>query len=318
MEDKVIGVDIGGTNVRVGLINQNLKVEKRETVLTSTCHHERDFFQQIRKMIEQVDPDKEAKKVGIVLPVPWKEKMERFRDVTNLSLLENMSVKTVESYFPEYDLYFENDVNAIALLEVNCGAAKNAENAIYITVSTGIGSGLILNKEIFHGSHGYAGEIGSMIISDENRNHFALYKGTLESLCSGKALEEESVNLFGSGATAKCLFEEYHIGHPGAIQVIESWVDYFSSAVASLMQIINPDVFVLGGAVLLHNSWLIEKLTKSTRNKVFEQLKDKVKLVISAYGHDAGMIGAGYLAMKTNNKGEGKDGELKSSFGGSR
>jgi glucokinase len=95
-------------------------------------------------------------------------------------------------------------------------------------------------------------------------------------------------------------------------------MDYFSSAMASLMQIINPDVFVLGGAVLLHNSWLIEKLTTSTKNKVFEQLKDKVKLVISAYGQDAGMIGAGYLAMKPNHKGEGQNGELKSSFGGSR
>jgi glucokinase len=318
MADKVIGVDIGGTNIRVGLINRDLQLEKKETALTSKFYNADEFFQYIRTMIERVDANREARRIGIALPAPWVEGMEKFSDATNLPLLERTSVTEIKSYFPEYDLYFENDVNVIALLESSLGAAKNSKNAIYITVSTGIGSGLIVNDKIFQGTHGYAGEIGSMIISDENRNHFALYNGTLESLCSGKTLEEESIKIFGKGATAKLLFENYLNGHADAIKVIDSWVDYFSSAIASLMQIIDPEVFVLGGSVILHNPWLIEKLIKPTKNKVFEQLKDKIKIVISEYGLDAGMIGAGYLAIKNKIKGEGKNGEFKGSIGWSR
>jgi len=267
MADKVIGVDIGGTNIRVGLINRDLQLEKKETALTSKFDNTDEFFQYIKTMIERVDVNREASRIGFALPAPWKEGMERFSDVTNLPLLENTSVKEIKAFFPEFDLYFENDVNVIALLESDLGSAKNSKTVIYITVSTGIGSGLIINDSIYQGTHGYAGEIGSMIISDENRNHFALYNGTLESLCSGKTLEEESQKLFGKEASAKSLFEHYHLGNAEAINVVEAWVDYFSSALASLMQVLDPEVFVLGGSVILHNPWLIDKLLIATKSK---------------------------------------------------
>lgn len=311
MEDKVIGVDIGGTNIRVGLITRDLKLVNKEIAMTSKFHNEGEFFQYIRKAIERVDPEREARKIGFALPAPWNEGMEKFSDSTNLPLLENVNVDEIKASFSDYELYFENDVNVIAILESDFGAAKGIRNSIYITVSTGIGGGLIINNMIYRGTHGYAGEVGSMIISDENKNHFTLYNGTLESLCSGKALEEESIKLFGKGATAKLLFEHFHDGNPDAIKVVEAWVDYFSSAIASLMQIVDPEIFVLGGAVILHNQWLVEELINSTRNKVFEQLKDKVNLVISEFGLDAGMIGAGYHSVKNAIREDDKNGELK-------
>lgn len=95
---------------------------------------------------------------------------------------------------------------------------------------------MVLNKSLFRGTNGYAGEIGSMIISDENKNHFSLYNGTLESLCSGTSLEKESIKLYGEGATAKLLLERYQNRDGYAIDIVESWIDYFSSAIASLMQ----------------------------------------------------------------------------------
>jgi glucokinase len=304
MGDKVIGVDIGGTNIRVGLINSDFQLLRKETAVTSDFQNANEFFEHIRMMIERVDVSREATKIGIALPVPWKDSMEKISDSTNLPLLESISVNEIKAYFSEYEVYFENDVNVIALLESHLGSAKNSENLIYITVSTGIGSGMILNNSLFRGTHGYAGEIGSMIISDENKNHLLLYNGTLESLCSGNSLKEESVKLYGKSATAKLLFERYQNGDVDAIHVIEGWIDYFSSAIASLMQTIDPEIFVLGGSVIYHNQWLINKIIESTKNKVFKQLKDKVKIVLSKYGPDAGMIGAGYIAINYDNEGE--------------
>jgi glucokinase len=302
MGDKVIGVDIGGTNIRAGLISSDFQLLKKETAMTSDYQSANELFEHIRLMIERIDIHKEAKKIGIALPVPWKDGMEKFQDATNIPFLENASVSEIKANFPGYDLYFENDVNAIALLESHHGASINYEHSMYITVSTGIGSGIILNHSLYRGTNGYAGEIGSMIISDINKQHCLLYKGTLESLCSGIALEEESIKLYGKGATAQYLFKQYQHGDESACEVVEAWVDYFSSALASLMQTIDPEVFVLGGAVILNNPWLIDKLIEQTRMKVLDQLKDKVQIRISKFGPDTGIIGAGYLATRDQKK----------------
>lgn len=92
MGDKVIGVDIGGTNIRVGLINSNLKLLRKETVLTSNFQNTNEFFEQIRTMIETIDVNREAIKIGMALPVLWKDGMKKFSDITNLPFLEGTSV----------------------------------------------------------------------------------------------------------------------------------------------------------------------------------------------------------------------------------
>ncbi|MGZ9586421.1 ROK family protein [Paenibacillus marinisediminis] len=299
----VIGVDIGGTNVRVGLVNENLELVRKETALTSSFRHVEEIFAAVKAMIETVDPEQQASKIGIVLPVPWNDQTEVICDATNIPCLENVHIGMIRSYFPEYDVFFENDVNVITLLESDHGAAKAYHHSIYITVSSGIGSGIILDNKLVHGAHGYAGEIGSMIISDSKKNHSTLYDGTLESLCSGIALEEESKLLYGSHATVSLLFEQYHLNDRQAIAVIESWIEYFSNAIVSLMQTIDPDIFVVGGAVIHHNQWLIERVIESAKKKVLPRLSDNVKIVVSQFGPDAGIIGAGYNVY-TKAKGE--------------
>lgn len=298
MSDCAIGVDIGGTNIRVGLINEHLELVRKETELTSSFQNADEIFGYINTIIEQIDSDKRANKIGIALPVPWRDNTEVILDATNIPCLEAMNIGTIKAYFPEYEVYFENDVNVITLLESEHGASKAYDHSIYITVSTGIGSGIILNREILHGAHGYAGEIGSMVISDSKKNHSTLYDGTLESLCSGKALEEESKELYGSDATTQLLFEKYEQQEEQAVEIIHSWIGYFSNAIASLMQTVDPDIFVVGGAVIYNNQWLIDKVIESAKHKVLDHLRDQVNIVMSKFGPDAGVIGAGYMAIK--------------------
>lgn len=303
MSNSVIGVDIGGTNIRVGLVNENLHLVRKEMALTSGFQSADEMWKQIKKMIEQVDGEKKANKIGIALPVPWKDNTEFIMDATNIPCLESIHIGEIKSYFQGYDVYFENDVNVIALLESEYGAAKDYRQSMYITISTGIGSGMIFNKEIHHGAHGYAGEIGSMIVSDSKKNYSSLYNGTLESLCSGLALEEESKSLYGQDATIQMLFEMYQKEDEKAVEVIKLWVEYFSNAIASLMQTIDPDIFVVGGGVISNNQWLLEEVNESVKHKVFEHLRDKIKIVMSKFGPDGGIIGAGNMALN-HSKGE--------------
>lgn len=298
----VIGVDIGGTNIRVGLVNEQLELIRKETVLTGDFQSADEIFKYIKQVIGKVDPHSTADKIGIALPVPWKEQVEIIYDATNIPCLEGINTESIKRFFPGYEVFFENDVNVVTLLESEHGASQAYAHSIYITVSTGIGSGIVLNNEVLHGAHGYAGEIGSMVISDKGKSHSALHPGTLEALCSGRALEQESKNLYGSEATAHLLFVKYRQHDEKAADVVNAWVQYFSNAIASLMQTIDPDIFVIGGAVIYNNQWLIDKIIESAKTKVLEHLSDKVNVVLSKFGPDAGVIGAGYMALK-NDKG---------------
>ncbi|NWL87517.1 MULTISPECIES: ROK family protein [unclassified Paenibacillus] len=302
MSNSVIGVDIGGTNIRVGLVNEQLELVRKETALTSRFQHAEEIFEYVQRMIGKVDHHKEADSIGIALPVPWKEQTEIIYDATNIPCLEGINVEFIKRFFSGYEVHFENDVNVVTLLESERGASQAYGHSIYITVSTGIGSGIVLNNEVLHGAHGYAGEIGSMVISDNGKRHSTLYPGTLEALCSGRALEEESKKLYGSEATAHLLFDRYQQQDEKAVGVVNTWIEYFSNAIASLMQTIDPDIFVIGGAVVYNNQWLIDKIVESAKTKVFEHLSDKVNVVLSKFGPDAGVIGAGYMALK-NDKG---------------
>ncbi|WP_419885859.1 ROK family protein [Paenibacillus sp. B-A-8] len=294
----VIGVDIGGTNIRVGLVNEQLELVRKESVLTRGFQDADEIFKTVKEMIAKVDHEQQASKIGIVLPIPWNDQTQIIRDITNIPCLENVSIETIRAFFPNYEVSFENDVNVITVLESDHGAAKPYNQSIYITVSSGIGCGIILDKKIIQGAHGYAGEIGSMIISDSKRNHSTLYNGTLESLCSGTALEAESKLLYGSATTSGLLFERYHRGDQQAIEVIDRWVEYFSNAIVNLMQIIDPNIIVVGGAVIHHNQWLIDSVIESAKKKVLPHLKENIKIVLTEFGPDAGMIGAGYNVYK--------------------
>ncbi|WP_308637350.1 ROK family protein [Paenibacillus silvisoli] len=287
MGESVIGVDIGGTNIRVGLLNGRLELVRKETALTGGCRSADELFGLVQRLIAAVDPEGEARKIGIALPVPWREGAERIVDSTNVPSLEGLSVRQVRGYFPQHEVVLENDVNVIALLESAHGASKGHRHSMYITVSTGIGSGLIINGAIFHGANGYAGEVGGLIVSDD----------TLETLCSGDALEKASRHLYGEEATAATLFERYHASDAGAVEVIALWIERFSNAIASFMQMFDPEIFVIGGSVIHHNPWLIDDVVESARNKVLEHLKEKIRAVTPAFGPDAGVIGAGYAAI---------------------
>lgn len=291
MKKEVIGVDIGGTNVRVARMNDKLEILAKETVRTADFTSKEEFFNQIQTMIKKVDPEHQVDALGIVFPAPWTSRKSRITDMTNIPYLENMEIKEIQEHFPEYTVYLENDVNVIALLESDKGASRDARHSVYITVSTGIGSGVIIDKKIYHGANGYAGEIGSIIISEQNQ-------GTLEGLCSGKALENESKRLFGQKSTAKKFFASYEEGEERSIEVFNGWKEGLARGIAAVVQMLNPEIIVLGGPVILNHGWLIEELKEEICKNVMGELADAIILKEAEFGTDAGIIGAGYYALK--------------------
>jgi len=294
MKEYVVGIDVGGTNIRVGLMNSKLEILKKETALTKQFETAKDFIKHIKAMIDKVNVDKKADTVGIVLPVPWMEGNEKITDATTVPFLENVKYEDIKKELLGYDVHFENDVNVIAFLEANVGGAVGYENSIYITVSTGIGSGVIIGNQIYHGANGYAGEIGRIPLYHSKKG-----RQVFEDLCSGTALLEESNRLYGKDANkSKKLFDKYQVGDAKAVQVIEEWKEMFSDGLAATLQMLDPGVVVLGGPVIINHAWIVEELIESTSRKLLDCLVEKMKIVTSQFGIDAGLLGAGYYALE--------------------
>lgn len=284
----VIGIDVGGTWIRVGLIDAQLNVIKKTSAKTSNFTNILSYLNGLKEMLQQVDPQKLANQIGMVVPGPFKEQMTHFKDATNVPFLGGVAIAEIRAFFPDYKIVFENDVNVVALLESSRKEYQHLNSLIYMTVSTGIGSGIVINGEIWQGASGYAGEVGNMIVA----------RGRIwEDLCSGLALEKTAKSLYGEDAKAKTLFEAYIQKDKQALEAIQGWFDTFTDALASLIHIINPEILILGGAVIENNPWLIEALKKQTKPKLLENLRENLKIESSHYGSDSGLLGGARLCL---------------------
>lgn len=287
-----IGVDVGGTSARVALLDENFEILKKETISTGL----RDFdevISDIANMINNIDPEKKAKIVGFDTPGPLDLDKGMILDAPNLPTWSNKPFVSKIEELTGRKTYLTNDANAAAIAQA---IEDKSETLVFITVSTGVGGGIVYQGKLIEGKKAYAGEFGLMIIADDDRKHSQLYKGTLESLCSGTALALEASKRYDREISTKELFDLYEEKDQIAIDIIELWAEHFARAIANLLQIIEPEVFYIGGSVVLYNPWLLDMVKEKTKNKLYEGLKDRVNLKIAKYGENAGIVGAAYNA----------------------
>ena len=245
-----------------------------------------------------MDTEDLAKVIGVCSPGPLNKEEGMILDAPNLPDWKHKPfMKLIEEATGKV-AYLTNDANAAAMAQ---SIDSQDEMLVFITVSTGVGGGIVYKGKLIEGKRIYAGEIGMMIISDEDRKHSKLYSGSLESLCSGTALALKASQVYGEDMSTKELFCRYQDRELKAVEIVEQWVEYFSRGIANLLQIIEPDSFFIGGSVILNNPWLLDLVEQATRPKVYDGLKDHIVLKVAKYGDDAGLIGAalnGYVNYK--------------------
>ncbi|MFV0502375.1 MAG: ROK family protein [Lachnospirales bacterium] len=294
MQNYFIAIDIGGTNLRFALIDNNQNIIKKSHVFTSNITNGSIFLDTLKREVKELNNNYNAKKISIVIPAPYNEVSKKIVDITNIPCIENLSYTEIRNALCEYDVCFQNDVNVVALLECKLGAGKGCNNLVYITFSTGIGSGIILKGEIHNGTNGYAGEVGSFVI-DSTRENFL--DGTFENLCSGTALTNIAKKNFGKDKTCKYIFSMYEKKEDKSQKIIKEWLRNVSTGIANIVQLLDPDIIVLGGPIITCNQWLVEEICAHTRKKLLGKLSTKLKIKINQFGSDAGLIGASYYAQ---------------------
>lgn len=289
----LIGIDIGGTNLRAAVISKEgkiLEVFKVENEVEKGADYNLD------KLINKIKndwKDYEIEKVGVGVPGPLDLKIGKLLNPVNLKGWQNFNIKDYLGKNLNLPVSVNNDANVAGLAESLVGSAKECDSVFYITVSTGVGGALILDKKIINGAHSQAGEIYNMIINEDEYSHAGTNKGGLEGQCSGVNIARIASNAYGQVLTAKEIFDLYEKCDEKAVQVIEKWVDNISIGIANIIAVVDPEVIVIGGAVLINNTYLLPKIIECTKTKV--AAPEMVDIRIAEIGDNAGLIGAAFL-----------------------
>ncbi|WP_160691307.1 ROK family protein [Clostridium sp. C2-6-12] len=289
----LIGIDIGGTNLRAAVISKEgniLETFKTENEVQKGAAYNLD------KLINQIKVQwckYDFEKVGVGAPGPLDLKVGKLLNPVNLKGWENFNIKQYLNEKLNLPVKVNNDANVAGLAESLVGCAKECESVFYITVSTGVGGALILDKKIINGAHSQTAEIYNMIINEDQYSHVGLNKGGLEGQCSGVHIARIASDAYGKTLTTKEVFDLYEKKDEKAVQVINKWIDNISIGIANIIAVVDPETVVIGGAVMINNPYLLPEIIKCTKTKVADPAI--VDIRIAQIGDNAGLIGAAML-----------------------
>ncbi len=309
MKSYKIGIDVGGTKVAYGLFDSdsNLVARRRHPSSGSMCGGEfcDIIIENVRAIISENDIDvQELEGVGICMPSYVLFNEGAICMTTALPLLNNFPLRDYMRERLSLNVVLDNDANCAALCEHRFGAGKGHEHMLYITLSTGLGSGIILNNRVFRGSNGFAGECGHMLITpDEGIECGCENKGCFMSWGSGlfiprqvKALAEKTgmetnMNL---DTLDNLTFEKAcKEGDPLALVALEQTARYIGICIFNVYQMLNVDTFVFGGGLVNFGDMLLNRIY-DTFNR-YNHTGQKVHFLLAEHSKDFGIIGAAEL-----------------------
>lgn len=286
-----IGIDIGGTSIRAALISDGSIISfKKEATPKTPDEGTAVVHRFIREWLHETDSP-----VGIAAPGPLDTKTGIFLDPPNLPGWHGFQLKQKCEKLFGRECIVENDANAAAVAEYTFGAGVKADSMVYVTISTGVGAGIIAGGCLISGAFGNAGEVGNLIIADEGPVQPGLNQGSWESLASGTALgkmAEERLQLSGG---AQELFKKIEDGSLEAEAVFAAWIDYTARGLANLVHTSDPEMIVLGGGVMNAADIILPRLEEALQRKVYQSAAGKIQLREAELGDYTGVIGAAEL-----------------------
>ncbi|MFA6549646.1 MAG: ROK family protein, partial [Candidatus Margulisiibacteriota bacterium] len=241
----IIGIDLGGTKIAAVLANERGKILTDINIPTEAYKGREHVIGVIKKAAYTLIKGQKAKikAIGIGVPGPILYNKGIVIDPPNLPGWKRVNLKKILEKEFHVPVFVDNDANCAALAEAYFGAGKNARHFIYITVSTGIGGGIIIDRKLYRGAIGAAGEFGHMIIDSKGFTCGCGNVGCFEALASGTAIKKRS----GMDAIAVELAARQ--GDKKALAVIAETAHYLSIGIANLVNIFNPELVIVGGGV---------------------------------------------------------------------
>ncbi|MCR4892259.1 MAG: ROK family glucokinase [Lachnospiraceae bacterium] len=314
MEKVAIGVDVGGTSIKMGLFTEGGKLLEKWSLPTNKDNEGKQILPDIAESIlgkmKTWNLDKsQVDGVGIGLPGPV-DKKGVIHKAVNLYWHNVFNVsETLSGLLGGMKVIAGNDANVAALGEAWVGSGKGHENIVMVTLGTGIGGGIIEDGHIITGSTGAAGEIGHMIVEEnEEETCNCGNKGCMEQYGSAtgivrllerelRANPNEASVMRTRPHTAKDLWDAVIEGDALSKRVAEKFGNYLGTGLASIATVLNPELIIIGGGMSLAGDVLLSYIIKSFESHVFHASRG-TKFVRAILGNDGGIYGAARLALQ--------------------
>ncbi|MBQ8687797.1 MAG: ROK family protein [Ruminococcus sp.] len=305
-----IGIDLGGTNIVAGVVNENYEILAKASVKTNLPRPEQEIAADIIKVSKQAVADagltmEQIEWVGMGTPGIANSETGIIEYSNNLGFVNTPMVKYLEEGLGK-PAFIENDANAAAYGEYVAGAAKGAKNAVCITLGTGVGGGIVIDGKIYCGSNFGGAEIGHTVISVDGPQCTCGRKGCFEVFSSATGLirmtkEAIAENPESSMATedkisGRTAFNHMRSGDASAKAVVDKYIKHLAAGVTNTINIFQPDVLCIGGGVCNEGDPLLVPMKEIVARENYTRNSPKnAEIVIAELGNDAGIIGAAFL-----------------------
>lgn len=315
--DLFVGIDLGGTKINTALVDATghiLHQDYRETraIEGPTAVIERMVDAAFRVVAGAGVTPAQVRAVGVGAPGPIDVRTATVVAPPNLPGWTNVPLGQRIAAALELPTFLENDANAAALGEHRFGAGRGTRHMVYVTASTGIGGGFIIDGKLYSGATGGAAEVGHMVILPRGPHCTCGRRGCLEALASGTAIAREGAELLARGiptriadlagddparVTAKLVAQAAAKGDMEAREIIDEAVMYLGLGMANLVNLLNPEALVIGGGLTNMGEELFGPVRRIVRQRAFPTAAAAVRIVPAELGDNAGALGAAAVAM---------------------
>ena len=310
-----IGIDLGGTNIVAGVVDENYNIISKASTKTNCPRPEKEIADDMAKMALQAVKNanleiSDIEWIGIGTPGIANSATGIIERANNLGFVNTPMVKYIKETIDK-PVFIENDANAAAYGEFVAGAAKEARNAICVTLGTGVGAGIIIDGKIYSGSNYAGAEIGHTVIEVDGAECSCGRKGCFEAYSSAtglirmskEAMEKNPDSIMnkmaqekGGKVTARTSFDAMRAGDKSAKEVVDKYIKYLAAGITNTINIFQPDILCIGGGVCNEGDPLLLPVKALVENEDFAKNSEKrTEIVIAKLGNDAGIIGAAFL-----------------------
>lgn len=316
-----IGVDLGGTNIAVGLVNETFEIVTKSSLPTRPEREGEEIVKDIATLCKKVAEDakiplSEVASVGIASPGIVDDKIGEVVYTNNIHFEHFPIIPLLKKYITVPEMHIENDANAAAWGEAVAGAAKGSASSVMITLGTGVGGGIILGNRIFKGFNSAAGELGHTVLSVGGEKCTCGRRGCWETYssatglirmtkrkmneCEEKGIPTKMTEIAESmgkinGRTA---FEGYRAGDEAATEVVNEYIRYLAEGLTNMVNIFQPEVLSIGGGISNEGQLLLDLVTPFVKENCYGRgIVASPEIRIAMLKNDAGIIGGAVLGL---------------------
>jgi len=308
MKRYVVGIDVGGTNIKLGLINRQGRIVSRSSLITKRfVRNKGQLISALCETVKKLISDNKLKKsdiegIGIGLPGLIDPRKGVVKFLPNIPGWKNVALKRILEQKLKIPTFLDNDVNLITLAEWKFGAGVGVSNMLCLTLGTGVGGGLILDGKLYRGEGFVAGELGHMPLNESGPKCTCGGVGCFERYVGNKTLEKNAAKVFKKNIKFQQINKMAAKGNKTALKFWGTTGTQIGNGLIGVINLLNPTLVIIGGGISNNYKFLSTNIKKVIKTRAMTVQAKMAKVVRAKLGDDAGIIGAQVLVKGINEK----------------